>query len=89
MARGSSGCAEFGLLVGVEDNPVPLIDTTITHGEAELEAAFADEAVLPAIARCTPRKNAAAEHAHVVRPAPLRSFRGRLMLAVRGDGGML
>jgi hypothetical protein len=89
MARGSSGCAEFGLLVGVEDNPVPLIDTTITHGEAAVKTELAEEAMLPAIARCTPRKNAAAEHAHAVRPAPLRSFCGRLMLAVRGNGGTL
>jgi aspartate racemase len=40
--RGSFGCAEFGLLVGVEDNPVPLIDTTIAHGEAAVETEFAD-----------------------------------------------
>jgi hypothetical protein len=45
--------------------------------------------MLPAITRCTTRKNGAAEHAHAVRPAPLRSFRGRLMLAVRRDGETL
>jgi hypothetical protein len=54
----------------------------MAHGEAAWETAFADEAVLLAIARCTTRKNDPAEHAHAVRLAPLRSFRGRLMLAV-------
>jgi len=76
-------------LVGVEDNPVPLIDTTMAHGEAAVETELTEETMLPAIAMCTTRKNGAAEHAHAVRPALLRSFRGRLMLAVRRDGGTL
>jgi len=41
------------VLVGVEGNPVPLFDTTMAHGEAAVETALADEAVMPAIARCT------------------------------------
>jgi hypothetical protein len=66
---------------------VPLIDTTMAHGEAAVETELTEETMLPAIAMWTTRKNGAVEHAHAVRPALLRSFRGRLMLAVGATEG--
>ena len=37
------GCTEFGMLVKAEDSAVPIIDTTITHAEAAVDLALADE----------------------------------------------
>jgi aspartate racemase len=34
------GCTEFGILVSVDDSPVPVIDTTIAHAEAAVERAL-------------------------------------------------
>jgi len=36
------GCTEFGMLVQAEDSPVPLVDTTVMHVEAAVNAALAD-----------------------------------------------
>ena len=36
------GCTEFGLLVKADDSPVPLVDTTVMHVEAAVNAALAD-----------------------------------------------
>jgi aspartate racemase len=36
------GCTEFGLLVKAEDSPVSLVDTTVMHVEAAVNAALAD-----------------------------------------------
>ena len=45
VARGAQGvilgCTEIGLLVGAEDSPVPLFDTTSIHAAAAVEAALA------------------------------------------------
>jgi aspartate racemase len=35
------GCTEFGMLVGPEDSPVPIIDTTIAHAQAAVDMALA------------------------------------------------
>jgi hypothetical protein len=64
MVRGASGGTTLGLLVRVAARPVPVIDTQMAQIEAAVETALADEAVLPAIARCTPRKRGAADRAH-------------------------
>jgi aspartate racemase len=37
------GCTEFGTLVRQEDSPVPLVDTTILHVEAAVNAALSGE----------------------------------------------
>jgi aspartate racemase len=46
-ARGAEaiilGCTEFGTLVREEDSPVPLVDTTILHVEAAVDAALSGE----------------------------------------------
>lgn len=34
------GCTEFGMLVGTKDSPVPLVDTTVLHVEAAVNAAL-------------------------------------------------
>ena len=34
------GCTEIGLLVGAEDSPVPVFDTTRIHAEAAVECAL-------------------------------------------------
>jgi aspartate racemase len=34
------GCTEIGLLVGAEDSPVPVFDTTKIHAEAAVEHAL-------------------------------------------------
>ena len=35
------GCTEIGLLVGSEDSPVPVFDTTRIHAKAAVEYALA------------------------------------------------
>lgn len=36
------GCTEIGLLIGPEDSPVPIFDTTALHAAAAVEAALTD-----------------------------------------------
>jgi len=36
------GCTEIGLLVGPEDSPVPIFDTTVLHAQAAVDWALAD-----------------------------------------------
>lgn len=40
------GCTEFRMLVRQEDSPVPVIDTSIVHAEAAVEAALDDDTVI-------------------------------------------
>ncbi len=40
------GCTEFRMLVGQEDSPVPVIDTSIVHAEAAVGAALDDDTVI-------------------------------------------
>jgi aspartate racemase len=46
-ARGAQaillGCTEIDLLVGTEDSPVPVFDTTRLHAERAVELAIAGE----------------------------------------------
>lgn len=41
------GCAEIMLLVGPEDSPVPIFDTTVLHAAAAIDMALSGEAAMP------------------------------------------